>query len=67
MIIIFEKFDITPISNLSNLEKLVINSHIDSIEPIKQLINLKELSLSCDDQISDISILSNFINLKKLN
>ena len=61
-----EKLDITPISFLLNLEKLEIDSYINSIEPIKQLINLKELYLSGNEGISDISLLSNLVNLKKL-
>ncbi len=63
-----EKLDITPISYLFNLEKLdIIYSNINSIEPIKNLINLKELDLSGIEGISDISILSNLVNLKKLS
>ena len=62
-----ENFDITSISYLSNLEKLNISSKINSLEPIKQLINLKELDLSCNRQISDLSALSNLVNLTKLS
>ena len=62
-----KQLDITPISSLLNLEKLDIYNSINSIKPIKQLINLKELELNINSSISDISILSNLINLRKLN
>ena len=60
-----ESLDISPISYLSNLEKLEIYIEINSIEPFRQLINLKELNLSIKE-VSDISILSNLVNLKIL-
>ena len=56
--------DITPVSYLSNLEKIDIYKYINSIEPIKLLKNLREIKLSI--KISDLSIFSNFTNLKKL-
>ena len=37
------------------------------ISPLKQLINLEELNLSCNSKISDISTLKYLINLKILD
>ena len=66
----YEILDISPISYLCNLEKLSIFAGINSIEPIKQLINLKEFDLKGDlgnYRITDISIISNLVNLKQLS
>ena len=61
-------FDISPISNCFNLEKLEFReTELNSIEPISKLINLKELNLFHLSQQIDILHLLNLKNLKSLS
>lgn len=62
-----EILDITPISFCINLEKLELNLiPIESIEFLKNLINLKELSISNIEKIQDLSAITSLVNLEKL-
>ena len=55
-------------SNLVNLEKLDLGrTKVSDISPLKDLVNLKQLTLSEFDWISDISPLSTLVNLKELD
>ena len=66
--------DISPLSNLVNLKILNLSeTKVSNINPIKYLIKLEEFNLKKDyidsknKKLTDASLLSNLINLKKLN
>ncbi len=56
--------DLSPLSNLTGLEKLSVDQNriISNVIPLKNLINLKYLDIS-DNQITDIGSLTNLKNL----
>lgn len=59
-------FDLTPISNLTKLEKLnLFGNSINDISPLENLTTLKELNLVAN-KISNIDTLKNLVNLKTL-
>jgi Leucine-rich repeat (LRR) protein len=56
--------DLSPITNMSNLEKLTIRStHVKNIKPLKDLINLDGLVLN-QTQVSDLEPLRRLNNLQ---
>ncbi|MFC2145604.1 leucine-rich repeat domain-containing protein, partial [Actinomycetota bacterium] len=64
--------NITDITALSGLKKLVYlninsNKNIESIEPIADLTNLKTLIMRNVDAGEEIGLLTNLVNLKRLN
>ena len=66
--------DISLLSNLVNIKKLnLAETKINNIKGIESMIKLEELNLENDDDVSDkdkltdISPLSNLVNLRKLN
>lgn len=61
--------DLSPLSGLTNLTKLhIVTKSVTSLEPIKNLTKLQELYLQDHGlcEISDISLLANFKDLKDL-
>ncbi|MCR8629948.1 leucine-rich repeat domain-containing protein [Paenibacillus radicis (ex Xue et al. 2023)] len=58
--------DLTPLAKLSRLSVLEINSSIKDLTPLKELINLKKLSLFWNE-ISNISALQGLTQLTELN
>lgn len=61
------KIDLTPLSNLTNLQELQIsgNPNIENFTPLSSLINLRLLNLS-GSQVKDVSFLSSLTNLEEL-
>ena len=61
-----EVVDITPIANLTKLEKLYLGDTAD-LSPIANLTNLKILSMYSNRSVTDYSALSNLVSLEELN
>ena len=61
------KLDLTPLSNLTNLEEIHIsaNPNIENFTPLSSLINLRLLNLS-ESNVKDITFLSSLTNLEEL-
>ena len=60
--------NLTPLANMTKLESLVLLSgQVSDVTPLKNLVNLKHLSIPSGGKVTDIQALSNFANIEVLS